>query len=216
MVNHKAFYEDYWDRDKAAPEKDPTTHQRAHLLLSSLRKQLGGNTISVLDAGCGHGYFSNLLGEKGYRPVGIDISDKAIEKATSLYSGIDFKVCSLENRLPFEDKTFDVVWSTEVIEHIYDVYTYLHEMNRVLKPNGLFIITTPYYGLIKNLAIIAFGFDKHFCNIEGGHIQFFSAGCLKSLFKRFGFEIIEKNYIGRIRPLSKSIYMVGRKIRDAG
>ena len=214
MAAHKAFYEGYWDHDKAAPEKDPTTKYRADLLLSTLRKQMFGGTISVLDAGCGHGYFTNLLREEGYHTIGIDISDKAIEKARGLYPGIDFKVCSLENRLPFEDETFDVIWSTEVIEHIFDVYTYLQEVNRALKPNGFFIITTPYHGLIKNLAIVLFGFDKHFCNIEGGHIRFFSSRCLKRLFERFSFEVIEKKYIGRIWPICKSIFLVGKKLRD--
>jgi ubiquinone/menaquinone biosynthesis C-methylase UbiE len=51
--------------------------------------------------------------------------------------------------MPFEDKIFDVVWSTEVIEHLYHVQRYLHEINRVLKPNGLFILTAPYHGIIK-------------------------------------------------------------------
>jgi len=109
---------------------------------------------------------------------------------------------------------FDVVWSTEVIEHIYYIHNYLFEMNRILKLDGLFIMTTPYHGLIKNLAIVLFGFEKHFCNFLGGHIRFFSNKCLRRLFKKFGFEIIEKQYIGRIWPISKSVYIVGRKTED--
>lgn len=215
MADNKAFYEDYWDRDKAAPEEDPTSNQRTRFLLRTLKKQMVGNTISVLDAGCGHGYFTYFLKKKGYHVVGVDISYKAIEKARASCPEIEFKVCSLSDRLPFENNTFDVVWSTEVIEHIYDVYTYIREINRVLKPKGLFVLTTPYHGLIKNLAIALFSYDKHFCNIEGGHIRFFSNRCLEGLFERFGFKVIEKKYIGRVWPVSKSIYIVGRKLRDA-
>ena len=214
MKNYNKFYEDYWNCDKPAPEKDPTTTQRAHLLLRTLRKQKFKEEISILDAGCGQGYFCNLLNNKKYHEVGIDISNSAIKKAKTLYPKINFKVCSLEDRLPFNDKSFDVVWSTEVIEHIYYVYNYLHEINRILKPNSILCITTPYHGLIKNLIIVLLGFDKHFCNIRGGHIRFFSNKCLEKLFNKFGFKVIEKRYIGRIWPLSKSIYLVGRKIKD--
>ena len=195
MPDHKAFYESYWDHDKAAPEKDPTTNQRACLLLRTLKRQMLEGSISILDAGCGHGYFTNLLSEKGYHTVGIDISNKAIAKARGLYPGIDFKVCSLENRLPFEDKTFDVVWSTEVIEHIYDVYSYLRGMNRVLKLNGLFIITTPYHGLIKNLAIVLFGFDKHFCNIEGGIFGSFRQDVLRDYLRGLVSQLLKSNML---------------------
>jgi len=214
MTNLKKFYESYWSHDKPAPVKDPTTNLRSRLLLRTLKKYIAEaeDTISVLDAGCGMGQFTSLLSDKGYIVRGIDISDMAIEKARDLYPRIDFKVCSLEDKLPFGDQIFDVVWSTEVIEHIYDVYTYLHEVNRVLKSNGLFIMTTPYHGLIKNLAIVLFRFDTHFCNIEGGHIRFFSIRRLAELFKRVSFKIIETKHIGRIWPMCKSVYIVGRKM----
>lgn len=214
MRNYEKFYEDYWNCDRPIPEKDSTTIQRVHLLLKTLRKQKFKKEISILDAGCGQGYFCNLFNNKKYHVVGVDISNNAIKKAKTLYPEINFKVCSLEDRLPFNDKSFDVAWSTEVIEHIYYVYNYLHEINRILKPKGVFIITTPYHGLIKNFAIVLFGFDKHFCNIGGGHIRFFSNKCLEKLFNRFGFKIIEKKYIGRTWPFSKSIYVVGEKIKD--
>ncbi len=214
MTNYRKFYEDFWNCDKPIPEKDPLTTQRASLLLRSLEKQKFKEKITILDAGCGQGYFCNLLNTKKYNVTGVDISNNAIKKAKTLYPEINFKVCSLEDRLPFNNSSFDVVWSTEVIEHIFYVYNYLHEINRILKQNGIFVITTPYHGLIKNLAIVLFGFDRHFCNIRGGHIRFFSNKYLEILFKKFGFEIIEKEYIGRIWPISKSIYMVGRKIKD--
>jgi len=207
MPGHKAFYENYWNRDKAAPEKDPTTNQRARLLFRTLKRQMLESPLSVLDAGCGNGYLTNLLSEKGYHIVGIDLSDKAMKKARGSYPGLDFKVCSLENRLPFKEKTFDVVWSTEVIEHIYGV-------NRALKLKGLFFITTLRHRLLNNPTIVLCGFGKHFCNIEGRHIRFFSPRQLEGLFRRFGREVIEKRDFGRIGPICKSAYMVGKQVKD--
>jgi len=66
MKSYKEFYEEYWSNDKAAPEKDPTTTQRGHLLINTIRKQKLGKDISILDAGCGNGYFSYFLESKGY------------------------------------------------------------------------------------------------------------------------------------------------------
>lgn len=195
-------------------DKDPKTHRRCRLLDDTFRKNLSKDSIYVLDAGCGEGFFSNHFKKLGCHPIGIDISSKAIYKAMALYPNIRFEICSLEDELPFENKAFDVVWSCEVIEHIFDVDTYLKELNRVLELNGLFIMTTPYHGLLKNLLVVLLRFNHHFCNIEGGHIRFFTNGSLKALLKKSGFEVIERRYIGRFRPFSNCIYVVGRKSRD--
>lgn len=214
MKKKTFYYNDYWDQHNLNPKEDPTTARRLNLLIRTLKKYLPTENTSILDAGCGSGYFSNFLKKEDYQTVGLDLSENAIKKARDLYLGIDFKLCSLEDKLPFKDSEFNAVWSSEVIEHIYDIYNYFREVNRILKPGGLFIFTTPYHILIKNLGIILFNFDKHFCNIEGGHIRFFSGRCLKKLLKRFDFQIIEKKYIGRIWPFSKSIYIVGKKISN--
>ena len=131
------------------------------------------------------------------------------------YPDIDFVCTLLDSQWPFEDKTFDVIFSTEVIEHVLGTYKMISEVNRVLKMGGLLILTTPYHGLLKHLMIILFCFDRHFNNIEGGHIRFFTIKFLNKLLNEFGFEVIDKKYIGRIKPIAKSIYLVARKNRDA-
>lgn len=86
-------------------------------------------------------------------------------------------------------------------------------MCRVLKPGGYLILTTPYHGLIKNLAIVSFNFDNHFNNVNGGHIHFFTNKFLKKILYKFGMKVVDIKYIGRCWPFAKSVYIVAKKIK---
>lgn len=99
----------------------------------------------VLDAGCGTGYGAAYLARRGAtRVFGVDIAAEAIEYSTIHYQNDKtvFSVMDCAN-LGFPDETFDVVVSLEVIEHMGDAERYLSEMRRVLKADGVFILSTP-------------------------------------------------------------------------
>ena len=211
--SEQRYYEKYWEiPENAIPMKDPTTSKRLELFLDTLKKE--GPVKRILDAGCGSGFFTNAIYQAGYYGVGIDISRNAIAEAKNRYPGIEFFCNPLDSQWPFEDKTFDVIFSTEVIEHVLGTYKMISEMNRVLNVGGVLILTTPYHGLLKNLMTVLFCFDRHFNNIEGGHIRFFTIKFLNKLLNQFGFEVIDIKYIGRIKPIAKSIYLVARKNKD--
>jgi len=74
------------------------------------------------------------------------------------------------------------------------------ECHRVLKTEGTLFITTPYHGLIKNLAIAVHDFERHF-DIQGSHIRFFTRKSLLSLLRRNGFIIQKVFFLGRYWPL---------------
>ena len=99
----------------------------------------------VLDVACGAGYGSALLAQKCRRVTGIDISADAIAHAKVRYGA----VASLEFRqgdcaaLPFPDASFDAVVSFETIEHIEAPERFLDEIGRVLRPEGLLILSSP-------------------------------------------------------------------------
>jgi SAM-dependent methyltransferase len=99
----------------------------------------------VLDVACGAGYGSALLAHKCQRVTGVDISADAIEHAKVRYAAL----ASLEFRqgdcaaLPFPDASFDAVVSFETIEHIEAQERFLDEMGRVLRPEGLLILSSP-------------------------------------------------------------------------
>ncbi|MFA5032178.1 MAG: methyltransferase domain-containing protein [bacterium] len=99
----------------------------------------------VFDAGCGCGYGSYHLLKSGAKKVtGIDISKETIEYCKSNYENknLEFKVMNAE-KLSFPDKVFDVVVSFEVVEHLQNPEMYLSEIKRVLKTDGILIISTP-------------------------------------------------------------------------
>ncbi|MBI2613550.1 MAG: methyltransferase domain-containing protein [Candidatus Levybacteria bacterium] len=98
---------------------------------------------SVLDLGCSDGYGSFLIAKISKETVALDIDKKTIEDARKKYSMANLKFV-LGNALSLKWKNkFDIVVSFQVIEHIEDVNLYLHQIKKVLKKGGIFILSTP-------------------------------------------------------------------------
>jgi SAM-dependent methyltransferase len=212
-VKIREFYEAYWQGEKAPPHGDPTTAERQARLQVALRALLGTGCpehFHVLDAGCGDGEFMGFLRGLGYQVAGIELSEAAMAKARERCPETDMRVGSLEDRLPFPKGAFDAIWCTEVLEPLFDVHGALSELNRVLKDGGALLLTTPYHGLIKNLAIALWGFERHF-NPHMSHIGFFTRTSLERCLRRAGFVPLAWQGIGRIWPLSKSFFVRARK-----
>jgi len=98
----------------------------------------------VLDAGCGVGYGSALLAESARHVVGVDRDAEAIAYARRRYArdNVEFVAGDLLD-LECPDAAFDAVCSFETIEHLPDRERYLSEMRRVLKPGGVYVVSTP-------------------------------------------------------------------------
>lgn len=98
----------------------------------------------VLDIASGSGYGTKLLARHAKKVIGVDVSKEAIEYAKVHYGGknIDYKVGDGES-IPLETDSVDVVVTFETIEHIKDYKKFLDEIARVLKPEGVAIVSTP-------------------------------------------------------------------------
>jgi len=185
-MNTSKFYEQYWRQPEADPESGQLVRERKALLKVALGHLPAG--AKVLDVGCGSGIFTAFLQDMGFDVVGVDISETAVRYARQCYPGIRLKVASVECGLPFKNDEFDVVWCGEVLEHLFDVGAALTEINRVLRPGGKFVLTTPYHGLVKNLIVCVLAFERHY-DPCGSHIRFFTRRSLKLCLEKAGFTV---------------------------
>lgn len=99
---------------------------------------------NILDFGCGSGYGSKIMSKKALSVIGVDISNNAIEYAKKNYSAENLTFLNINqiNSLEFQKK-FDVVTSFQVIEHVSNEKKYIETILRLLKPNGVFLVSTP-------------------------------------------------------------------------
>jgi len=99
----------------------------------------------VLDAACGVGYGTALLADAAREVVGVDVSEEAIAYARSRYArpNVEFRV---EDLLApdLADRDFDVVCSFETLEHVRDAGSAVREAARVLRPGGVYVVSTPH------------------------------------------------------------------------
>lgn len=121
---------------------------RAHHLLPLLSKKFNrSRRLRVLDAGCGFGLYCMEMASRDFQGVvGIDVDLNRVkastEAATNLGLSCDFLVADAEN-LPFKEGSFQLVLSSEVIEHLHDDESAVKEISRVLAKQGNLCLSTP-------------------------------------------------------------------------
>lgn len=176
------------------------------------RLNLGSERRRVFEVGCGNGVLAHDLARRGWAVTGIDPSESGISEARKGGPG-DFHVASAYDDLAGRFGTFPAVVSLEVVEHVYDPRRYARTLFSVLEPGGVAIVSTPYHGYWKNLAIAVGGkFDAHFTALwDHGHIKFWSINTLSTLLQEVGFEVLRFHRVGRIPLFAKSMICVARR-----
>ncbi|MBB2675183.1 UNVERIFIED_ORG: 2-polyprenyl-6-hydroxyphenyl methylase/3-demethylubiquinone-9 3-methyltransferase [Rhizobium esperanzae] len=171
------------------------------------------NETAVFDLGCGTGGAASLLAEKGYDVVGVDPSEDGIAKAKAVHPDLPLEIGSGYEDLSSRYGTFDAVISLEVVEHVYDPKAFTATMYDLVKPGGIAVVSTPFHGYWKNLALAVSGkMDDHFMPLKDhGHIKFWSPETLSTLLHDTGFEDVDFEYVGRIPLLAKSMIAIAQK-----
>jgi 2-polyprenyl-3-methyl-5-hydroxy-6-metoxy-1,4-benzoquinol methylase len=168
---------------------------------------------SVFDLGCGNGSVAADLTKSGYSVTGVDPSSQGIEQARMTYPSLDLHPGSSADDLAATFGRFPVVISLEVVEHVYDPHEFARRAFGLLEPGGTLILSTPYHGYLKNLALAVSGkMDSHFTALwPGGHIKFWSEATMRTLLSGVGFTDIRCYRVGRLPPLAKSMIVTAMR-----
>lgn len=137
--------------ERVVPGESPEWLYAEHLARYEFAAQFAKGK-NVLDVACGTGYGSELLAEAGAIHVsGVDIAPEAVEHAREFYHhpNLAYHVADAIDLSIFAEHQFDLVVSFETIEHLSDIPRFLREVHRMLRPGGLFIVSTPNGALAR-------------------------------------------------------------------
>jgi 2-polyprenyl-3-methyl-5-hydroxy-6-metoxy-1,4-benzoquinol methylase len=195
---------------------DPS-HTHAYLLapvLAALAEQAWpAGPRRVFDLGCGNGATAAALADRGYDIIGVDPSEAGVRLANAARPNLRIDVGSCYDDLAARFGTFPAVISLEVVEHVFHPRKFAACVYDLLEPGGTAIISTPYHGYWKNLALALTGkLDAHFTALwDYGHIKFWSVKTLTALLAEAGFEVNKVIRVGRLPMFAKSMIAVARR-----
>ena len=176
------------------------------------------NVKRVCDLGSGNGALAGALRDAGYETAGIEYDRQGVEIARKQHPGVSFYHLGVEDDpapvLATEGKTFDAVVSTEVVEHLFSPHMLPTFARKIVSGGGYLVISTPYHGYFKNLALSIFNkWDTHHTPLwHGGHVKFWSRKTLSQLLEKNGFKVTAFYGVGRLPWLWKSMILVAKAV----
>ncbi len=155
--NFTVLSNQWWDQDGPMAPLHAFTPVRVDYILQAVSKffpikasnpqstKVSLNGLKVLDIGCGGGLLAEPMARLGATVTGIDAADAAIQAAKThckkMQLAIDYQTITTEN-LALSGAVFDVIYASEVIEHVADRTLFISSIAKLLAPNGVVIITT--------------------------------------------------------------------------
>jgi SAM-dependent methyltransferase len=197
--SQKGFYDNYWIKEGNTHSGARAGYARNFCLWMAENLKGLSKTDPILEVGCGDASFTKELSHFSANVSAIDISSEQITVNQKNHLGINFLAHDLSAPLPFATNHFQAIWCSEVLEHLFDPAFALTEMYRVLKPEGVVLLTVPYHGLVKNVFIALFKWDHHF-DPEYPHIRFFTKNTLSRLCVKAGFKETHMITCGMDKP----------------
>jgi len=202
---------DEQDIDFAALDTGPRTIH-AHVMRPIMRQLNQALAHTVLDLGCGNGWFTHALERCGFEAVGVDHDSVKLAAARLLYPHMRFETLDAtqlrDSRLT---NRFDAVVAIDVIDHVAAPRAFIEFALDALKPGGLLVVTAPYYGYIKNIALALTGrFDARWDPLmESGRIKFFSRATLTALLAEYELAGLHFETVGRVPMLARAMVLSG-------
>lgn len=183
---------DYFDRlVEDAGDFNPFTARGWRTLARRFASASGGRTgLTVLDVGCGTGRSRQIYERQATRYVGLDLSREAVRLGASRHAGGWLQANA--ERLPFADRSFDVVAFSSVLHHVPDMHAVLAEARRVTAPGGLVFAFDPN---LLHPAMLLFRHPRSpLYSAEGvsPHEQPLLPGALRSAFHEAGLVAVDQ------------------------
>ena len=198
------FYESVWQGLPEDPEPWAWRRRRA-LLVGEARPG-----ERVLDLGCGAGRFVAALRDAGADPVGVELAAAAIERARRNAPRADLRLVEPDGGLPLGHGEIDLVWCSEVLEHVPETGAFLNEVRRVLKRGGRVLITVPDHGRLRRALIAVARHERHYDPL-GQHLRFYTRRSLTRALEATGFSEVRVQPLGGPPLLREAI--VARALR---
>ena len=172
-----------------------------------------GQIHRVVDVGAGNGAFAAHLAELGYQVTAVEPSASGIAAMRAAHGSVESVRASAYDDLSAWHGSFDAAVALEVVEHCYYPRRLAGTLAALVRPGGMVVVSTPYHGYWKNLALALAGrWDDHFTALwDHGHIKFWSARTLGTLLEGAGLVVEGTLRVGRLPPLAKSLVMAARR-----
>lgn len=157
----------------------PITIKRFHAILDTLEPFR--NTGKLLDMGAGYGFFLEIAKQRGWDAHGTELTDEAVEhcraKGMTMFKG-EFQ------DLNIAPETYDVIIFIEVLEHLNNPVEYISKAHKVLRPGGIFYLTTPNFN-----SFLRYRLKEQYNVIEyPNHLCYYTSKTLQKLFNDNGFD----------------------------
>lgn len=208
-------------------EADPAFRRRARLLFEWLGEP---GERRILDCGCGRGFYLKMLHHRGARRLaGVDLEPALLARARRNTAGLDGITIASASvyALPFPDASFDVVFLSEVLEHVERDGDALAEIRRVLAPGGEGFLTVPHADypflwdpLNKTLETL---FGTHIgrgplAGLWANHVRLYRPADLRRRVEAAGFQVVEeRSFVHRCLPFTHNVlYGIGKPLLESG
>ncbi|MCT4628391.1 bifunctional 2-polyprenyl-6-hydroxyphenol methylase/3-demethylubiquinol 3-O-methyltransferase UbiG [Winogradskyella sp.] len=147
IEEQKSFYDKYWSTNKFINSLQLRRCVKILEYFTVVKRKI--RKPLILDLGSGDGRLTAFLGQFGMTDA-VELSQQAVDNANELYPHVNFQQGDAL-AFNFKDKTYHVIVSQEVLEHIEDKSKYINVCYNVLKPQGYLILTTPNKNVLDHM-----------------------------------------------------------------
>ena len=181
IKKQQRLYDDSWQKTLLAG-KVLRSNIELNLIFLEMTNLLD-KSKKILEIGCGTGVLVDALTRAGMNITGTDISQSAINHGLEKYPNLDLRIAPAE-QMPFDDESFDIVISFDLLEHIKQVDLHLQQVARILKKGGYYLFQTPNKysnSVFETMKTRSFRWRKYHPSLQSG-------GSLKKLLSLHGFD----------------------------